>query len=139
MLDLAAAPAALSADTRGVSLTEGGQQTLSLEAGAEHAGKLYWVLGSATGTSPGMELLGAKLPLVHDAYFDFTLKHPNSAALVHTLGMLDAPKGSDVAAIAVAPGLDPLLLGLVLHHAFVVLDGGSIDLVSNPVSLTLTP
>ena len=48
----------LSADTASISLSSGGAQNLAIDAGAAVGGDTYWVFGSATGTSPGVNFGG---------------------------------------------------------------------------------
>ncbi|QDU67214.1 hypothetical protein [Engelhardtia mirabilis] len=97
-----------------------GRQDLVLDAGQAHAGELYLVLGSVTGTAPGINLDGQVLPLVFDAWTAFTLSSPNSGPLQSTFGVLDS-QGRALAAIQLAAPLDGALAGLTLHHAFVTL------------------
>ena len=129
----------LGVDFLSLSVEKGGVQTMSLNAGAEHAGKLYWVLGSASGTSPGTPLLGADVPLNPDVYLDFTLLHPNLPPLEDTLGLLDAPDGTDTARFNLGANAPPSLVGTTWHHAYIVLNGGAIDMVSNAVPLKFLP
>ena len=128
----------LQVDTVSVSVSEGGTQTMTIDAGPEHAGKLYWVLGTLSGTSPGFELLGAHLPLNPDFYYNFTLQHPSLFPLVDTVGFLDGANGTATAAFTQPSDGKPSVVGLLMHHAYIVLDAGSIDFVSNPMPLEFT-
>ena len=58
----------LSVTTSQVSLATGGAHAMDLNAGLANAGLLYFVLGSVTGTSPGITSNGVVLPLNYDAY-----------------------------------------------------------------------
>lgn len=128
----------LSADTSLISLAIGGSQAFSLHAGPGHGGATYLLLGSASGTSPGVLLGSAPTPLNIDFYFLFTLASVNQAPLESSFGVLDE-SGQAAASITVPPGLDPSLAGLELHHAYVLTDEGGTSLVeaSNPIGLTL--
>jgi hypothetical protein len=130
----------LSADVASISLASGGSQVLSLHAGAARAGDLYWLLGSLSGTSPGLPAGAFTLPLTPDGYFNFTLSNPNSALLQNTFGILDAA-GAGSSTIQVPAGLSPSLAGVSGNHAFVTLSLPSATAtgVSNPVALTLAP
>jgi hypothetical protein len=125
-----------------LSLASGGAQTWNLAAGASVGGSPYLVLGSQSGTSPGVPADGWVLPLNIDGYFLYTLTNPNSQALVNTFGTL-APDGSAQASLVLPPGLSPSFAGQVFHHAFATFDiTGSTPLVSftsNAASLTLNP
>ena len=130
----------LSADVASVSLAAGGAQSLALHAGPQHAGDLYWLLGSTTGTSPGLPVGPYVVPLVPDAYFQFTLSNPNQPPLSGSLAVLGAG-GVGTATVTLPAGASPSLAGITAWHAFVALELGSLALtgVSNPVSLTLVP
>ena len=134
---LSSKPLTLTADTHSVSLARRGTQSLSLFAGPKHAGKLYVVLGSMTGTKPGIPLArGITLPLNLDAYMTLVLGSPNSM-IVPSVGLLDQ-LGKATARLTLPP-LDPQLAGTALHHAYVVIDMKTLSfrLASNPVPLTL--
>ena len=131
----------LTADTTSVSLSAGGTQNLSLDAGPAFASKLYLVAGSATGTSPGLLIDGVSVPLNADFYLTTTVKSANKGPFVGTLGFLSGT-GTTASAIALPAGLDPSLAGLTLNHAGIVLDvpgAGVVTFASNAVPLTLTP
>ena len=129
-----------SADAAGVSIAAGGSVQFALDAGAEHAGSLYWILGSVTGTSPGIPLDGELLPLVPDGYFGLTLSVPGAGIFDGALAFLDGD-GEAAAAIQLVPGaLTPGLAGTVLHHAYLVADvagSGAVVFASNPIPTAL--
>jgi hypothetical protein len=111
----------LSSSVTTVSLASGGTQPLSIDAGHLHGSELYLLLGSASGTSPGLPLgPGLLLPLNQDAYLLYTLVNPNSPPLASSFGML-GPGGSAAASFGLPPGSDPALVGIVLHHACVAI------------------
>ncbi|MFQ5505597.1 MAG: FG-GAP-like repeat-containing protein, partial [Planctomycetota bacterium] len=101
-----------------LSISGGGIQLLSLDAGPGQAGNPYLVLGSMTGTHPGIRLGPVILPLHLDAYTFLTLRMPNIPPFLRTLGLLDA-SGKAQAAFVMPRGLPPSLAGLELNHAFV--------------------
>jgi hypothetical protein len=125
-----------------LSIADGGQQELLLNAGASHAGEVYLLLGSASGTSPGIPLGIGSLDLVPDAYFAWLLGAPNQTLAKQALGLLDG-QGRARARIEIPAGQLPLAAqNQVLHHAYVTLGsapGASIllTLVSNAVPLAL--
>lgn len=131
---------ALTADVDSISVATGGTQVMSLLAGGDFAGKLYIVLGSASGTGPALVLDGLSLPLVVDSYFLYTLNSPNGAVLGSSLGIL-GPYGDATATFQLPTGLSPGLAGLQLHHAFLVVDipgDQSLTFASNAVGVSLT-
>ncbi|QDU68114.1 YncE family protein [Engelhardtia mirabilis] len=131
---------ALTVDVDSISVSAGGVQSLCLDAGAGAAGQLYLVLGSASGSSPGLVLDGVTIPLNLDAYLLFTLDLAGSAPFVGTFGLLDG-LGEGSASIALPPGTDPALAGVSVIHAFVAADAffGTVTFASNAVGLTLVP
>lgn len=131
----------LSSNTTSLSLATGGTQQLELAAGPTVGpGLPYLVLGSASGTAPGIDALGVHVPLNLDAYTMFTLGHPNTPPLVRSLGLLDA-QGRANAAFKLPPAADPSLAGITVQHSFLLLDGSSFAPLSasNAVALQLTP
>jgi len=127
---------ALATDIREVSLANAGVQTMSLAAGTQNAGKIYLLLGSLSGTTPGLMLGSLRLPLNVDAYFSLLLTAPNTPLLFPSLGQLDA-SGNATAKFTAVPQIPPSLVGSTFQHAYVVLSQTPFDLVSNPAPVTL--
>ncbi|TAJ04394.1 MAG: hypothetical protein EPO68_16970 [Planctomycetota bacterium] len=121
-----------------VSLASGGAQSLVLDAGAAHAGDAYLMLGSVSGTAPGIPIGALTLPLNPDEYLTLLLQQagPISPALGY-FGQF----GKAQAALSLPPGMSASLAGLVAHHAYVVLSptGFDVELASTPVAVTLVP
>ena len=129
----------LSSDTDTVSIAGSGSQVLTLEAGVAHANEVYMLLGSASGTSPGVPTPAGVLPLAFDAYTNITLASPNSVILSGSFSTLDATGGAQ-AVFTLPPGMNPALAGAVIHHAFVtIVVGDTIYSVSNAVPALLVP
>lgn len=130
---------ALHGDTSGVSAATGGTQELWLKGGPHQAGKTFLVLGSASGCSPGVSVGGVPVPLNPDSWFFYTARAPNQGILPDSLGQLDAT-GFQTAHIVIPPGVVPAaLVGLTLHHAFVITDAGGVVSSSNAYPLRLEP
>ena len=124
-----------------ISIGTGGSVDLDLVAGVERAGKLYLVLGSASGTAPGITASGFTLPLnPFDAYFNLTLVNPAGGPITPAFGPLDGQGKASVSVILPA-GLNPGLAGLTLHHAYGVVDPvtGAILHASNAEPMSLLP
>ncbi|MEO0649360.1 MAG: hypothetical protein AAFZ65_01620 [Planctomycetota bacterium] len=118
-----------------LNVQTGGRTVLDLDAGPGAAGDLYLVLGSATGTAPGLPLGAGSLPLVVDAYTNLTLAQPNGAALPNSFGVLDsAGQGSTE---LVVPAL--AVPSISLFHAFVVIEGGAVVGVSDAAEVVVGP
>ena len=126
----------LSGDVKQVSVSTGGAQTLTLDADSQSALRGYWVVGSVTGTKPGVLLGSIVVPLRYDFYTDFTVAVPNSSFLRTSRGTLDA-KGRGKATLTVPKGLGPAAIGVTIYHAFITFTGTTIHMASNPVSLKL--
>lgn len=121
----------LSANTLQVSAVNGTTQTLALRAGASHAGRRYKVLGSASGTAPGLSVgNGLRLPLNRDHYFDHTFL-PTPPIHINYEGTLDAQGNAE--ALFVVPGGQPQLIGTTLWHAYVVYGEAGAVYASNAV------
>jgi len=130
----------LTAEGGQISVSGGGTQELTLDAGPAHAGKLYLVAGSLSGTSPGTPLPLVTVPLNQDSYLVLSITKANQAPFVNTFGVLDG-QGRGSAAIALPPGTGIVgLAGLTAHHAFVALDPvtAAAEFASNAVPLTFT-
>jgi pimeloyl-ACP methyl ester carboxylesterase len=131
----------LAGDVASISLLSGGTQNLALRTSADYAGKLYWLLGSTSGTTPGIVLDGQLLALAYDPWFEYTLTNPNSAFLGNSLGSLDG-RGEANPTINLPSGMSPGLAGLVVHHAAIVIDIPGLEnviLATEPESVTLEP
>lgn len=126
-------------DRDALLVAAGGKQVLNLDAGPAFAGLPYFVLGSGSGTSPGVDLGSWNLPLnAPDAYLDLTLVQFNGPILQDTLGALDQA-GRAQATIDLPPGI-PGLSGTSVDHAFLIVDPlapEGVVFTSNPVSLAL--
>ncbi len=133
-------PRPLSASGHVVSLSAGGAVSFRLDAGPSYAGTIGFLLGSISGTSPGIPAGPFVLPLVPDSYFLYTASHPNATPTLDSLGPLDA-LGCRTATFALPTGQPAIWTGLTIHHAFLVAlaDDGSPLLASNACPITLVP
>jgi hypothetical protein len=99
----------------------------------------YRILGSLSGTSPGIVLGRTAVPLNIDTYLRSTVLAEPSVPITDQIGVLDA-SGTATAALSVPSGLPPSLAGLSIFHAFVVSMPGTHFapiLASNPTTVTL--
>jgi hypothetical protein len=124
-----------------VSLAEPGGSLLRLEPPSGSEGSLYFVLGSTSGTEPGLPVDGQLLPLTVDAYFLQTLTQPNTPPLTDGLGTFVGAWGTALVSFVLPAGLDPALAGSEVHHAYVVIDPllGQVVHASNAVLHVLVP
>ena len=130
--------AKLSSPTNKMSIRDGGIQMMHLDAGQAQAGRWFLILGSVTGTNPGVRLGEFTIPLNYDVYTNFTLSTIGRGLIVNQLGRLGAD-GKAMAGFALPPKFVPRsLVGLKVHHAYVTAnESGGIGSVSNPVSVKL--
>ena len=131
---------ALDADVDAISVSSGGVQNFVYSLGPKHAGELYFLLGSASGTEPGIPVESWTLPLNLDAYLQFTAK-ATGFPLSGSVGVFDST-GFATAQLTLPPGLSPSLVGTQLHHAYLTIDFTGIpfvQLVSNACPLDLLP
>ncbi len=128
-------PGALSPDVNGLSAGAGGTVSFSLDAGTAFAGRQYFLLGSASGTSPGVNLPGGGvLPLNWDGVFTYIRFNYNNAVLQNFRGLLDA---SGQAAATLSAGAAPLAVGTILHFAYTT--ELPYDFQSNAAGVEITP
>lgn len=112
------------------------RQTMRLSAGTSYAGAYYIVLGSASGTSPGLQFGGVNVPVNFDGFTDFGLSFPNTSPYGNTLAQLDA--NGIATATFDAP---PYALGfqLDLHHAYALMVNNQVVFGSNAIPLRVGP
>lgn len=131
----------LSVDSARLSLSQPGTASFYLVApNASLSGDLYFLLGSSSGTAPGIPFGAVLLPLNPDGYFDFTAGNPNTGPLVNTVG--NFPGSLQASSQLVLPaGLPPSLIGTTLSHAYFTFDFGLGDFTfaSVPVAVSLIP
>ena len=110
-----------------VSLAVGADRSLLVDVGEEYAGSVYVVLGSASGSSPGLPLPnGDVLPLNVDPYFWITLRLANRWPIQNSWGELD-PRGQAIATWSLNAGAPPSLSGIELTHAAAILDPDTLE------------
>jgi len=127
---------ALTVDVETASIAGLGVQNMSLDAGIANAGRSYYMLGSISGTSPGLTLgNGTHIPLNFGPYFDLMISLPN-VIIVPQSGALDGV-GQASAAFVVPPGTPTSLIGVTFQHAYLLLSPK--NYASNVVDVTLVP
>jgi hypothetical protein len=132
----------LNTDRTQASVATGAQVQLTLRAGAASAFDVFVLLGSASGTVPGLAdpVTGLVLPLNFDPYFELLYASSGAGIVAPFFGFLDA-NGNATATVTVPAGTNPSLVGLHLDHAYLTIDlfgTGLMGLASNPVPLELT-
>ena len=126
----------LWSDTHELSWVGAGTQNLSIDAGAAHAGRQYWMFGSVTGTQPGTPFGGVSIPLNLDTWTLIELSFLNTPTFSSFQGQLDS-SGQAAASINLPAGL-PAALGFTMYHAYVVHNANLVPfMASNAVTLHL--
>ena len=126
----------LNVDVTELSLSAGGAQTFTLTS--PQVGDVYVMVGSLSGTSPGVVAGSLAVPLNADSYTIWLLNNLSSPALTHFVGVIT---GSDTSMLTIPAGYSPSLVGVVANHLYLTIDAGTgtFTTVSNPVPLTLVP
>ena len=115
----------LSTDVHTVRVKTSDHCIFTLDAGSAHAGKPYLLVGSFTGTKPGLSLGAVHLPLNFDVYTDFLIANPNSLIL-RSSGKLDTA-GQATADFKVFSAIPHAAAGLAIWHAYVVFNAARTD------------
>jgi hypothetical protein len=128
----------LEADTTTLSESTGGVVHFTLKAGAQNAYRNYLMLGSISGTQPGIPLPGgmATLPLNWDVLTNVVLSLLNTPIFSNFMGTLDGA-GSGSATYDTLGPLLPGLLGLNLYFAYAI--NNPWDFASNAVAIEIVP
>jgi len=125
----------LSADNTVLSKATGGTIKFAIDAGVANAGRKYFLLGSASGTSPGITLPGgAVLPLNPDKMFHLIRLNYNNPMLQNFRSVLDGAGKAwpvlNVSSVSLPPGT-------ILHFAYTT--ENPYDYQSNPVQVEIVP
>ena len=130
----------LMADADSLSVAAGGTVNFSLFPPPEVDVDIYQLLGSTSGTAPGLLVDGLNLPLNVDSYTLYTLANPFTLPLSGGLGSLDA-NGTASATFTLPAAFDPVLVGLTVDHAYATFSflSGTVTHTSNAVGITFTP
>ena len=130
-------PHTLFTDTDEISEATGGTANLTLAAGSTNANRKYLLLGSMSGTEPGIPLPGgnAVLPLNWDLFTNVVLSMLNTSVFTDFMGYLDG-SGSGMAQLNLPP-LGSGYAGLKMYFAYCL--NGPYDFASNPVTIEIVP
>ncbi|MEW6745712.1 MAG: integrin alpha [Planctomycetota bacterium] len=127
----------LHADTLIISAATGGRVDFSLDAGVAHAGHTYAILGSMSGSWPGIRLGPALLPLNFDAYFLHVIRSFGLPIYQNFLGQLDSNGRATAAFDTIAP-FDPAVAGTQIWFAYLLVSPIS-GFASNAFPVELVP
>jgi uncharacterized Ntn-hydrolase superfamily protein len=121
-----------------ISWTTGGRIEFGIQPRAPNSGNKLWVLlGSMSGTSPGLIIPpGYRLPLNADLFFQATTLAAFYGIEPGLLGRT-LPSGVATTSLMLPPGLYAIPVGTTLSFAYVTLD--PITLTSNAVNVRIVP
>ncbi|MFH2000742.1 MAG: choice-of-anchor Q domain-containing protein [Planctomycetota bacterium] len=124
----------LEIDTFTLSASQGGDIDFNLYAGAAFAGRTYAVLGSATGTAPGIILpYGKVMPLEWDGVTDLIIEYWNNTFFLDFLGTLDAA-GMKTPVLHI-PNMQPIWVGATLYFSYTLYN--PFNFVGNPIAIEI--
>ena len=107
-----------------------------LNRGSGEAGRAYQLLGTLSGTVPGVDLALVHLPLNRDSFFEQTWFHPGAADFPGSIGVLDGA-GHAEARLSLPPATSMALVGERFH--FCALLGSPADGITTVVTLPIIP
>ncbi|MFH0945198.1 MAG: hypothetical protein V2A76_08380 [Planctomycetota bacterium] len=130
--------APLKAEKERLSGTTGDSIEFWIDAGAANAGRDYALVGSLSGTTPGLLLPGglATLPLNYDDLTTLTLVAANTAMFVGFQGSLDAAGRAEAVLDTLGP-LPAVAIGHTMDFAYAL--RSPFDFTSNPVAVEIVP
>lgn len=119
-----------------MSVSQQVEINLLLEAGTKESGRGYAVLGSLTGTEPGIPVGSVVLPLNYDFFMEFVVSLWNTPVFMDFFSTLDSD-GRNTAFLDNQGSLDPGLLGITMYYAYLLID--PMDFASNAVAIPFVP
>lgn len=132
---LAPRPATLTASLPNLPAL-GGSVDLGLDAGLTYANKIYMILATANGTSPGAVVSGFRFPLNVDAFTTALIGLANTNIFPNAYGIID-PAGKAVSRFVWNRAIPPEVQGLKLHFAPLILTSTKLLGSTSPASLGL--
>jgi hypothetical protein len=126
----------LSCSVTSLSAAAGGIAIFKLSPGVQYIGREYILLGSASGTSPGIPLQGGILPLNPGFFFNCVLNRLNTANFVHFNSRLGGA-GEAYARLNTLGPINPMAIGM--HFDFAFTTANPFDFQSGTVGIDVTP
>lgn len=119
-----------------IPASTGGDVKLMLETVPAVAGRMYGILGTRSGTSPGWNLGSLTVPLNKDNFTFIVHGMWNTNLFQNFRGTLDA-SGRAIGTIHIGGPIGSSHIGTTMHYAFVLLQ--PINQTSNPVEVVIVP
>jgi Arylsulfotransferase (ASST) len=120
-----------------LSAATGGVVAFDAIFGTPHAGHVYALLASMSGTSPGIGIGAVNLPLNYDVLTTYSIDYANAGPLTQSFGVLNG-NGRSKPSLTVPPNLGATGTA---HFACLIVDPVLLAVVAtgNPVALSLVP
>ena len=131
----------LVAHARVITIQAGGALAFDLNGGATYSARRYWLLGSMSGTQPGVAIGGSKveLPLNWDPFTDLIVTFTKTPFCSGFWGVLDS-QGHGAAIFRHLGVMPRALTGATLGFAYVLLpEPGRGWFTSNPLEVMIVP
>ena len=131
-------PADLNLHANKYTISAGTKSTITftLTAAIKNANRNYFLLGSVTGTTPGLQLPFVRLPLNWDIFTYIVISLANTPMFAHFNDTLDSLGNGSAQLNTMAP-FPPSAVGATLHFACLLYY--AIDFASNPVAIEILP
>jgi hypothetical protein len=129
--------ASLWADAYAIPASTGSTVQFSMDATSANANRQYLLLGTASGTSPGLPLPGGvNLPINWDALTNLMIALIGSPAMQNFVGFTDSMGEANAALNTLGP-VDPSAVGVQLSFAYFTVDLP--HFASTPINVTIDP
>jgi hypothetical protein len=127
----------LSCDTFQISEKTGGIANFTLHTDIFHSNRPYLLLGTMSGTSPGIPLKGGEvLPLNWDLFTDLIISLINTPVFSNFMSNLDGMGNANAQFNTLGP-IPPGYVGTVMHYAYLL--NNPKDFASNPWAIEIVP
>jgi hypothetical protein len=120
-----------------ISAATGATPIFTLDAGSPYSFCDYRILGSVTGTNPGIKLNGVPIPVNYDTFTLLTILYANTASFPNFYGVTST--GGVATASMVVPAVPASLVGLQFDFATFVRVAGKVKWASSATHLEIVP
>lgn len=124
-------------DIEQISAATGATPNFTLDAGSSLSNCDYRILGSVSGTNPGIKLNGVPIPVNYDTFTLLTILYANTASFPGFFGVLGF--GGTTGASMVVPPVPASLIGLQFDFAAFVKVNGKVAWASSATHLEIVP
>lgn len=123
-----------------VSAAAGGSQDFAVDFGPAASGDLMWILGSLSGSTPGLNIGGVSVPLNADSYTTSLLLAPAAPPISDGFQVLDTNGRAEATLSIPAAAAVPAIGATAVHSALRIdLGTGVLEAASNALPLEILP